>query len=175
MWRFYLSVFLLLGLSACASRSEQQAATAKLALNQGALPPPTQCAPFVREISGLPIYGDAWTWWDQAAGQYGRGTLPQQDAVLVLRATPQLPYGHVAIVRRLVAPREIMVTHANWGDDDPTRRLIHDSMPVIDVSPENDWSQLRFWNVSAQAFGRIYLAYGFIYPRALSANFPSAR
>jgi len=175
MWRFYLSAALMLGLSACASSPEQRSASDRVAVNQSALPAPIQCVPFIREISGLPLRGDAWTWWDQAAGRYGRGPLPQQDAVLVLRATQQLPSGHVAMVRSLVGPREITVTHANWGNDDPTRRLVHDSMPVIDVSPGNDWSQLRFWNASAQAFGRIYLAYGFIYPRALSANFSSVR
>jgi len=88
--------------------------------------------------------------------------------VLVLRATDQLPFGHVAIVRRVIGPREITVTHADWGNDDPSRRLVHDSMPVVDVSLANDWSELRFWNVQAQAFGKIYPAYGFIYPKSAS-------
>ena len=136
------------------------------------LPPPTQCAAFVREISGIPLRGDAWTWWDQAAGRFERGEAPRESAILVLRATDQLRYGHVAIVRHVVGPRVITVTHANWGNDDPTRRLVHDSMPVVDVSPANDWSELRFWNAQARAFGKVYPAYGFIYP--LGASLASA-
>ena len=162
-----LSIVLLLSVTACANHIEHSAIVpAAPAFSASALPPPTQCVPFVREVSGLPLHGDAWTWWDQAAGRYMRGPAPRLDAVLVLRATDQLPRGHLAIVRRVVGPREITVTHADWGNDEPTRRLVHDSMPVVDVSPENDWSQLRFWNVGAQAFGRIYAAYGFIYPGA---------
>lgn len=172
MWRSCISFLLVFALTACTGGAERQAAGApkasKVASASGALPPPTQCAPFVREISGIPLHGDAWTWWDQAAGHFDRGQVPREDSVLVLRSTDQLPYGHVAIVRRVVGPREITVTHADWGNDDPTRRLVHDSMPVVDVSPQNDWSQLRFWNVAQQAFGKTYPAYGFIYPRSSS-------
>jgi hypothetical protein len=139
-------------------------------LSSADLPPPTQCASFVREIVGIPLHGDAWTWWDQAAGRYPRGSAPTEGAVLVLRQTEQLHYGHVAIVRHIVGPREITVTHADWGGDDSSRRLIYDSMPVFDVSAHNDWSELRFWNASAQAFGHVYPAYGFIVPRAVSAD-----
>jgi hypothetical protein len=125
---------------------------------------------FAREITGIRIRGDAWTWWDQASGLYPRSDTPAQGTVLVLRSTPRLPLGHVGIVRRLVGPREITITHANWGSDDPTRRIIHDSTAVVDVSPANDWSQLRFWNANAHAFGKIYAAYGFIYPRSFTAS-----
>ena len=173
MCRWKLSLLLVaLALSACASgppaHSQGHGAIATAAYDPDALPPPTQCAPFVREISGIPLRGDAWTWWDQAAGRFQRGSTPKVDSVLVLRATDQLPYGHVAIVRRVVGPREITVTHADWGSDERTRRLVHDSMPVVDVSPANDWSELRFWNAGAHAFGKVYAAYGFIYPRTTS-------
>ena len=160
----------LLALAACSAGTTAPRAGdgGQAVADSGNLPPPTQCATFAREISGIPLHGDAWTWWDQAAGRFERGAAPRQGAVLVLRATDQLPYGHVAIVRRMVGPREITVTHADWGNDDPTRRLVHDSMPVVDVSPGNDWSELRFWNVQARAFGKIYPAYGFIYPPGAS-------
>ena len=171
MCRWKLSFLVLpLLLAACAGspreHAERAPAVTKVSYAPGSLPPPTQCAPFVREITGIPLRGDAWTWWDQAAGRFERGAAPKVDSVLVLRATDQLPYGHVAIVRRVVGPREITVTHADWGGDDPTRRLVHDSMPVVDVSPANDWSELRFWNPGARAFGKVYAAYGFIYPSA---------
>ena len=164
MWRSSIILALSLLLAGCASDARHEAGrqTSRAAYD---LPPPTQCAIFVREISGIPMRGDAWTWWDQAGGRYQRDPTPQQGAILVLRATDRLPHGHVAIVRRVVGPREITVTHANWGSDDPTRRLVHDSMAVVDISPDNDWSQLRFWNPAAQAFGRTYEAYGFIHPR----------
>ncbi len=31
---------------------------------------PLQCVPYAREHSGVKIYGDAYTWWDKAAGKY---------------------------------------------------------------------------------------------------------
>ncbi len=166
MWTSRLIFVLPLLVTACASSEPGHRPGADQAARAVYdLPPPTQCAIFVREISGIPLRGDAWTWWDQASGRYQRDLQPGQDAILVLRATDRLPHGHVAIVRRIVGPREITVTHANWGNDDPTRRLVHDSMAVVDVSPGNDWSLLRFWNPAAQSFGRVYEAYGFIHPR----------
>jgi hypothetical protein len=79
-------------------------------------PPPQECVPYARQVSGIQLYGDAWTWWDgAAAGRYQRGETPQPGAVLVLRKTPSLFHGHVAVVTNLIGPREILVTHANWG------------------------------------------------------------
>ena len=34
-----------------------------------------QCAPFARLISGISLFGDAWTWWEQATGKYTKGYL----------------------------------------------------------------------------------------------------
>lgn len=176
MWRSGLSFIALLSLAACASGPPPVASAPRLAKATGAsyatpgLPPPTQCALFAREFTGINIRGDAWTWWDLAAGQYPRSDIPKADTVLVLRATKQLKFGHVGIVKKVINPREILVTHANWGSDDPTRRIVHDSTAVVDVSPKNDWSQLRFWNAPAHAFGKVYTAYGFIYPRKFDEN-----
>ena len=41
-----------------------------------------QCAPYAREISGIQIFGNANTWWSQAAGKYERGNAPKVGAVL---------------------------------------------------------------------------------------------
>ena len=30
-----------------------------------------QCATFARMFSGIQLFGDAWTWWNQASGQIG--------------------------------------------------------------------------------------------------------
>ncbi|MEP2549877.1 MAG: CHAP domain-containing protein, partial [Marinomonas sp.] len=40
-----------------------------------------QCVPYARQLSGVQIYGDARTWWKQAAGKYARGGRPQKGAV----------------------------------------------------------------------------------------------
>lgn len=170
MTKPWISLAALIGLAACAEQPASVAPPSRsdiapAAFETGALPPPAQCALFAREFTGINIRANAFQWWDLAAGQYPRGDAPRPDAILVLRSTPQLPLGHVAIVKTLANPREITVTHANWGMDDPTRRIIHDSTPVVDASPRNDWTQVRFWNVKAHAFGKVYAAYGFIYPR----------
>lgn len=118
----------------------------------------TECVPYARQRSGIGIMGDAYTWWNTAAGHYQRGSLPVAGAVLVLRKTERLRRGHLAVVAAVVGPREIRVDHANWQPD-----ALIIGMAVMDVSPKNDWSQLRFWNKDARMWGRIYPAAGFIY------------
>ena len=46
-----------------------------------------QCVPFARAASGIQIYGDAWTWWDQAKDKYERGSDPRVGAVIVFAKT----------------------------------------------------------------------------------------
>jgi surface antigen len=118
----------------------------------------TQCVPYARARSGIKIFGDAYTWWDSAKGQYARGNLPMLGSVLVLRKTKRLRRGHVGVVTGIVSEREIRLDHANWQPD-----AIITNMAVIDVSPANDWTQLRFWNKDARMWGAVYPASGFIY------------
>jgi CHAP domain len=118
----------------------------------------TQCVPYARARTGINIFGDAYTWWDGAKGQYARGNLPMLGSVLVLSKTKRLRRGHVGVVTAIVSPREILLDHANWQPD-----AIITNMAVIDVSPTNDWTQLRFWNKDARVWGAIYPAAGFIY------------
>ncbi|MEA2780720.1 MAG: hypothetical protein QOK29_2264 [Rhodospirillaceae bacterium] len=139
-----------------------------------AIPPPDaihpydgdliQCVPYARQVSGIDLMGDAWSWWNAAAGKYSRGRQPHFMSVLVLSRTARLKLGHVAVVMDIIGPREIRVTHANFGNDWRSRRIIYDSMPVADVSAGNDWSVVRFWNYQAKAWGIVYPAYGFIHP-----------
>ncbi len=117
-----------------------------------------QCVPYARARSGIGIFGDAYTWWQTAAGRFARGSLPKTGAVLVLRKTDRLHYGHLAVVANVVGPREIRIDHANWQPD-----AVITGMTAIDVSPNNDWTQLRFWNKEARMWGRLYPAKGFIY------------
>ncbi len=123
-----------------------------------------QCVTYAREISGIDITGDAWSWWEAAQGKYERGHQPRFMSVLVLSRTQRLKLGHVAVVVDVLGAREIRVTHANFGSDPIGRRIIYDSMPATDVSPANDWSVVRFWNYEAKAWGITYETYGFIYP-----------
>jgi surface antigen len=118
----------------------------------------TECVPYARQRSGIGIMGDAYTWWETAAGRYQRGSLPLAGAVLVLRKTDRLRRGHLAVVTAVVGQREIRVDHANWQPD-----ALITGMAVIDVSPKNDWTQLRFWNKDARMWGSIYPAAGFVY------------
>jgi len=119
-----------------------------------------QCAPYARSKTGVALYGAAASWWRSASGRYRRTSQPAPGDILVFRATSRLPSGHVSIVRRIVAPREILVEHANW---EPGR--IDRAAPVIDVSAANDWSLVRVYWAPIRTIGRRpYPAYGFIVP-----------
>ena len=122
---------------------------------------PLQCVPFARDHSSVKLYGDAWTWWDQAAGKFPREAVPESGSVLVLANYAGPERGHVAVVRALMSPREIRVDHANWlGDGAVT---LDD--PVWDVSANNDWSTIKVWNVKTGAWGiKTYPVQGFIGP-----------
>lgn len=122
-----------------------------------------QCVPYARKVSGINIYGDAYTWWDRAAYTYRRGQQPRVGAVLVLANTKKMRYGHLAVVKDVISPRQINVTHSNWGNNSKNRRIIYESMRVEDISPANDWTRLRFWNYEENVFGFPYEALGFIY------------
>jgi surface antigen len=120
---------------------------------------PLQCVPYARAHSAIKIYGDAYTWWDKAAGKYPRATLPETGAVMVLNNYAGPNRGHVAVVRRVVDGREIRVDHANWLDDGS----IYVNDPVQDVSRDNDWSVVRVFNLKTGAWGgRLYPVQGFI-------------
>lgn len=120
---------------------------------------PLQCAPYAREHSKIKIFGDAYTWWDKAAGRYPRGQAPQAGSVMVLHDYAGPTNGHVAVVRNLISAREIRVDHANWLDDGS----IYVNDPVMDVSADNDWSAVRVYNLKTGGWGsRVYPVQGFI-------------
>ena len=121
---------------------------------------PLQCVPYAREISGIEIRGNAWTWWKAAKGRYRRGQTPEVGAVLVMKKTRRLRYGHLAVVRETVNSRVIIVDQANWLN----RGRIHLNTAVVDVSRNNDWSAVRVWYTPGGRLGSgTYSAYGFIY------------
>jgi hypothetical protein len=122
---------------------------------------PLQCVPFARQASGVSIFGDAYTWWDKAAGKFARGNAPKLGAVMVIAGYAGSARAHLAVVRDLVSAREIKVDHANWLNDGQ----IYIDDPVTDVSRDNDWSLVRVWNIRTGAWGtRDYPVQGFIGP-----------
>ena len=121
----------------------------------------SSCVPYAREVSGIDVPGNARDWWRNAAGIYARGEVPQVGAVLAFPGIPRMPLGHVAVVARVINPREIEVNQANWGNGG---RITHD-VAVVDVSEDNDWSDVRVEIGSGPKFGAVYPTYGFIYHR----------
>jgi hypothetical protein len=74
--------------------------------------------------------------------------------------------GHVAVVERVISPREVLIHHANWGGPGIRRGSIMRGVSVIDTSPNNDWTQVRVQvGHSAENYGRPYPVYGFIHNR----------
>jgi surface antigen len=156
-WRLALRAACLVlpaALAACGSPSSQRYA----GYVGGTVP--AECAPFARALSSVQLYGQAADWWWEAQGRYVRTSRPAEGSVLVLRRTNRLPDGHVAVVSRVLSPREILVTQANW-----VRHRVTEDQPVVDVSPDNDWTRVRLWWPPAGAMGSgDYPAYGFIRP-----------
>ena len=129
--------------------------TARIANSRAGL----QCVPFAREESGVEIYGNANTWWSQARGRYETSAEPNEGAVMVLRGYATENRGHVAVVKEIVSPRLVIVDHANWLN---TGEITRD-VPIRDVSPEGDWSQVQVWHVPTRQWGvRVYNLQGFV-------------
>ena len=128
------------------------------------LPPYLQCVPYARERSGVKIYGDALTWWDQADGRYKRGHRPRAGAVMTFRPSGGMTLGHVAAVSKVIDSRTVLLDHANWSPIDGRRGQIERGVKAVDVSPANDWSQVRVWYDPLQALGTTaWPVAGFIY------------
>jgi surface antigen len=126
-----------------------------------------QCATFARMFSGIQIFGDAWTWWNQALGKYSTGAAPQAGSVLVFKRSGVMHDGHVAVVSRVLTDRIIQVTHANWSIIDGGRGRVEKDVTVVDVSPKGDWSQVKVWYDPIRDLGNsVYPTYGFIYQTA---------
>ena len=109
------------------------------------LEPYLQCAPYARKVSGVQIFGDARSWWEQAQGRYATGNTPRVGAVMVFRPHRSLQLGHVATVSRLLDSRRVLLDHANWSPIDGRRGQVEKDVLAIDVSPANDWSEVRVW------------------------------
>lgn len=122
------------------------------------------CVPYAREVSGITVAGNAWQWWNNAAGLYARGNRPEPGSVLNFRANGRMPLGHVAVVTKIVNAREIKVEQANWPTAGGYGGISHD-VAVVDVSEANNWSAVRVEIGHDGTFGSVYPTYGFIYNR----------
>ncbi|HTU53426.1 MAG TPA: CHAP domain-containing protein [Acetobacteraceae bacterium] len=143
---------LLLALASCGGASRYAAIGTPTSLT---------CVPYVEEVTGISLTGDAYSWWREAAGRYPRLHRPVVGAVLVFRPTDAMPLGHVSVVTAILSRREILVEHANWV---PYR--ITEDQPVIDVSAANDWSRVRVWYPPIDALGTsVFPVYGFVLPQ----------
>ena len=120
-----------------------------------------QCVPYARIVSGVQIYGDALTWWDQAENHYKRGHTPRRGAVLAFRPVGPMVLGHVAVVSRVLDDRRVLIRHANWS----VPGAIEEDVLAVDVSEEGDWSEVRVWHSPTNQMGaRSNPTFGFIYP-----------
>lgn len=130
------------------------------------LPPYLQCVPYARRVSGIQIFGDAHTWWDQAAGRYERGYKPRVGAVMAFKPFGNMRLGHVAAISRIIDSRTVLLRHSNWSPINGRRGQIEDDVRAIDVSENNDWSEVRVWFDPIQALGGTHWpVQGFIYNR----------
>lgn len=126
-----------------------------------------QCVPYARQESGLPIRGNAATWWRSAHGIYRRNYVPAPGAVMVFRSSRRNPYGHLAVVRQVLNDRKIVVDHANWLN----RGRIHRGTPVVDVSRSNDWSAVRVWYSPGKRLGaHVFPVSGFVHREKIPAG-----
>ena len=138
---------------------------------QSELPPYLQCVPFARDLSGIELYGDAHTWWDQAEGRYERGPIPREGAVLAFRSHESMKLGHVATVTGVVDARTVRLTHANWSPINGRRGQVERDVIAVDVSPRNDWTKVRVWYHPIQRLGKTaFPTHGFIYGEAPRAT-----
>jgi surface antigen len=120
---------------------------------------PLQCVAYAREVTGIDLSGNADTWWYHAEGLYERGNRPEAGAILNFRSTGRMRDGHVAVVVNVVNSRMVEIDQANWSPG------ISRNIPVVDVSPDNDWTQVRVGLGHTGEFGSVYPTYGFIYDR----------
>lgn len=152
-----------------ADRVESKAAPARLTRISGhslvgSNSPYLQCVTFVRQFTGMQIFGDAWTWWEKATGKYAEGARPKPGSVLVFRPQGKMKLGHVAVVSQIITDRYIQVTHANWSPINGHRGQVEDHVNVMDVSDKGDWSKVKVWYGPLNDFGTtVYTTYGFIY------------
>jgi len=125
----------------------------------------TNCVQYVKASSDFNISGNAWLWWDHAAGIYERGKAPREGSVLVFKRTHKMQAGHVALVARVLDDQTVLIDHANWGSDGREKGRIQRGVLAMDCSSRHDWSAVCVWNEKYEVYGHPYPTNGFIYPQ----------
>ncbi|MCB4821003.1 CHAP domain-containing protein [Roseicella aerolata] len=150
------------GKQAATAQHGREAAAPRRGRSHGGI----SCVPYARSVTGMAIFGNGGDWWYNAAGNYDRGHRPEPGSVMAFRATGGMSRGHVAVVRRVMGPRHVLIDHANWGGPGIRKGTVMQNVSVIDVSDRNDWTAVRVQvGHDSSAFGRVYPTYGFIYDR----------
>ena len=97
---------------------------------------------------------------EEAAGRYERGHAPEAGAVMSFKKTDRNPFGHVAMVSKVVNDREVLLTHANWS----RRGGVERDVRAVDVSDAGDWSLVKVYYAPTGGLGTTaYPTKGFIY------------
>ena len=100
-----------------------------------------QCVPFARLISGIQIFGDAWTWWQQASGRYETGFQPRAGAVLCFKPT------------RVVSHSSLFVGDARSLQEPPADCIApHLRMPSLKLQAFQDFAKTLVVDPSFQRF-----------------------
>jgi surface antigen len=135
--------------------------------------PYVECVPYARQASGIQLFGDAHTWWDQADGQYARGHVPVPGAVMSFRPHGGMRLGHVAMVSKVIDTRTVLLRHSNWSPIDGRRGQAEVDVRAVDVSEANDWSEVRVWYAPIGDLGTTrWPVNGFIYKHPLRDSEP---
>ncbi|GAA4643105.1 hypothetical protein GCM10023115_10650 [Pontixanthobacter gangjinensis] len=162
---FGIVAALLVGSVPAVAETSATASYSNSSVNSQELPAYLQCVPYAREQSGIQIYGDAHTWWDQAEGKFDRGNRPKVGAVMAFQPHRNMRLGHVAAVSKVIDSRTVLLRHSNWSPINGRRGQIENDVRAIDVSATNDWSQVRVWYDPIQGLGKSpWPIHGFIYP-----------
>lgn len=120
-----------------------------------------QCVAYARQVGDVQLSGNGRDWWGNAEGIYARGTAPRPGAVLAFRGSAAMPYGHVAVVAKVLDARHVLINHANWSRPG----MIERGVEAVDVSAKGDWSEVRVWFAPTGSLGlRPSPTFGFIYP-----------
>ncbi|QKG72785.1 CHAP domain-containing protein [Erythrobacter mangrovi] len=141
------------------------------------LEPYLQCAPYARQVTGIELFGEASTWWEQAQGRYATGHKPRVGAVMTFRPYRNMQSGHVAAVSKVIDSRRVLLDHANWSPVNGRRGQVEKDVLAVDVSPTNDWSQVQVWYAPLGKVGSTaWPVDGFIYTdRAVQKQAPLAQ
>lgn len=141
-------------LAACAVAAIFNTSARAQEVSDGRIGSGLECVPFARQISGIQVFGNASTWWRGAAGRYAEGATPKIGAVLVFRPTTSIKLGHVAVVSRIVSPRILMITHANWSRIGGLRGQVERDVSWLTSQPQTTGVRSASGGATSRGSGR---------------------